>query len=159
MLELVLVIVVLGIMAGVGAQVLSSGLTAYSTTANSLDELNQLRFGLERIARELREMRYISGVAQVVTPFNVSKITFTKSDGNVVTLTTTAPLVTLAYSNPASSATLLRNVTALTLAYKQNDGVTAATGANNLGFIDITVTAQVANGVYTRATRVGLRNL
>ncbi|MEK6747799.1 MAG: type II secretion system protein [Pseudomonadota bacterium] len=159
MIELVLVIVIIGIMGGVGAQVFSSGLTAYTTTAASLDELNQLRFGMERIARELREIRYTAGAAQIVTPFSATQITFTNNDGNVVTLTTSIPNITLAYTTPAASATLLRNITALSLAYKQNDGATAATATNNLGFVDITVSAQVASGVYTRSTRVAMRSL
>lgn len=91
LIELIVVIVVLGIVASMGAVVVRNGMLAYLRGREITSADSQSRLALERIARELRD-------AAVIAPGSCSASTFAFSDINA------APV-----SYTLSAATLLRN--------------------------------------------------
>lgn len=57
LIEVVLTIVLVGIVAGVAAVIIMQGTSAYSTGRSRLEAHEQARFALERMAREVRQIR------------------------------------------------------------------------------------------------------
>ena len=80
LIELVLVIVLLGIIATVGAQLMGSGFQLYFTGRDSLSVDAQARLALERLTRELRAVRVSSGLT--LAPANEAN--FIGGDGTAV---------------------------------------------------------------------------
>lgn len=57
LIEIVLTIVLVGIVAGVAAVIIMQGTSAYSTGRSRLEAHEQARFALERMSREVRQIR------------------------------------------------------------------------------------------------------
>ena len=163
LIELVMVIVVLGILATVTVPLLSNSFRAYETNQTNLVTLSKLRYATERMAREIREVRYAGGNYSIV--MGATTLQFTKSDaaGTVVTINGAAPpLATLRYSTPlpAMTATLTDQVAAGGLQFEyfdinNNVGVTTA----NVAYVDVSLTLTDPNsGAAAQRTRIALRN-
>lgn len=161
LLELVMVILIVGILAAAGSIMLVKGVEAYSVTEESIDTLSKLRYATERAAREMREVRRNPATP---TDYDIATRTagtfrFTKTDGTTVTLTASPPLLTVAYSSPAVTATLTDEVSSAAFSYFQADGTTAATGNADIAFVELNLTLTSALGNnYSQRTRVALRN-
>jgi len=93
-----------------------------------------------------------------ISTMNPGTLGFTKRDGTGVTLTSTPPLVTLAYTSPAGSHTLTNQVSSLAFAYYQSDGTTAATGNGDVAFIEFELVLTRDGNNYPQRSRVALRN-
>lgn len=160
-MELVATMMVLGLMAAFAVPYLSNGVRAYNDTAAALQTVGKLRYASERMARELREIRRNGGGNfDITTPVNGpgNTVTFFKSDGERVTISDTAPTLSLAYWALASSAnfTLSDELTRVTFNYYQADG-TQATGTGNVAYIEFELILN--NGTsYSQRSRVALRN-
>ena len=164
LIELVMVTVVLGILATVSVTLLVNSFRAYETNQTNLVTLSKLRYATERMAREIREVRYAGGNYAIV--MGATTLQFTKSDaaGTVVTINGAAPpLATLRYSTPlpAMTATLTDQVAAGGLQFEYFDinnndvGVTTATVA----YVDVSLTLTDPNsGAAAQRTRIALRN-
>jgi prepilin-type N-terminal cleavage/methylation domain-containing protein len=159
LIEVAIVIVVLGILATASIPLLVNTFRAYEVNQSNITTLSKLRYATERIARELREVRYTAG-AYVIT-MNPNSVSFTKEDaaGTGVTITGAPPTVTVQYSTPAMSATLTDQVSALQFDYfdinNSNVGVTSA----NVAYVDVALTLTDPNsGPATQRTRIALRN-
>jgi len=133
---------------------------------------------LERLTREIREVKYdnVNG-AYCVTAMTAAHLAFKKtrpgdtaaaacgSNDIAVDIAPTGATVNLAYADAGASATpalsrpLTTYASTFTLAYFKADGVTAATGAGDLRFVQLLLTQQPA-GVQATTTRtlVALRN-
>lgn len=159
LIEAVVTIIVLSILAAVGAPILSGTLLTFSETTTDLHTLSQLRYATERLAREVREVRHEGGTYSV-SSMAASSLAFTKRDGISVTLSGTAPNLTIAYSTPSGTYKLTDQLQSLTLNYYQVNGVTAATNSTNLAFVQIDMTLQnpQSQGLFRQRTRVALRN-
>jgi MSHA biogenesis protein MshO len=164
LMELVVVLIVLGLMTSFAVPYMSNGVRAYNDTAAALQTVSKLRYASERIARELREINSVGGNFSITTPVTTTgnNITFTKWDGVQfvqVTISDTAPTLSLAYDTLASGAnfTLSDEVTSISFNYFQNDGVTQATGINNVAYIEFELILNNGNS-YSQRTRVALRN-
>jgi MSHA biogenesis protein MshO len=161
LIEMTMVIVVIGILAAATVPLLINSFRAYETNQTNLVTLSKLRYATERMAREIREVRYSGGVYAM--NLNTTAPQFTKSDGTVVTITSAPPLATLQYSTPAMTATLTNQVqlapNGLQFDYfdinDSNVGVTTATVA----YVDVTLTLTDPNsGAAAQRTRIALRN-
>src|SRR4030066_591500 len=163
LIELVMVTVVLGILATVTVPLLFNSFRAYETNQTNLVTLSKLRYATERMAREIREVRYAGGNYAIV--MGATTLQFTKSDaaGTVVTINGAAPpLATLQYSTPlpAMTATLTDQVAAGRLQFEDFDinnnvGVTTA----NVAYVDVSLTLTDPNsGAAAPRTRIALRN-
>lgn len=80
LVEVILVMLLLGIIAAVGAQIMGAGLQTYVAARDSLSVDAQARLALERMTRELRAVRSPSGLS--LTPGN--EVTFIDTDGTSI---------------------------------------------------------------------------
>ena len=157
LLEVVLVIIILGILAAFIAPILSTALESYDHTARNLALSTNMRYSIERMAREIRTVRRDpanSANYDIPSIGSTSKLDLCRADGTRVSIERPAAANTeirLDYATGFSSTctataanstvrTLTDGVTAFTFAYLQNDGTTPATNTANLAFIDIDMT-------------------
>lgn len=157
LLELVVVIVLLGILAAAGGPVLYHGFRAYFATSDALDPLDKLRYATERMAREIRAVRW-TGAAYDITTMTPAQLSFNNSAGMSVTLAASPPNVTIQYSSPAVTAVLTDQVNGLQFAYYQEDGMTAAASGADVRFVEISLTLVQGSALYSQRTRVAMRN-
>ncbi|MDH4133202.1 MAG: type II secretion system protein [Gammaproteobacteria bacterium] len=154
LVEMVIVIVLLGILAAVGAPMIANGMRVAVTTGTGLDTLSQMRYATERLARELREVR-LNGSTYDISAASLP-VTFTKVDGTVVKISLTGSNLRIDYG--ATSTVLSNQASNLTLAYTN---VIGTVSMSNPSFIDLSLAlANATTGAsYTQNTRVTLRNL
>jgi MSHA biogenesis protein MshO len=159
LIELVLVIVVLGILAAFVGPLLLSSLRAYDLTSNTVSIYSKMRYAMERMAREIREVRRSPADAANfdISSMTASTLTFFKGDGTQVTVSSGGGNLTLNYVGTASG-TLTDQVSAFTFAYYQQDGTTAATNAANVAFVEFSLTLTLGTNNFANRQRVDLRN-
>lgn len=153
LMEMVVVIVIVGIVFAIGSLIISRGFTAYFASKDITNADWQARLALERMTRELREIRLATGGAELNIA-SATQISFTDIGANVIT-----------YSRAGNSLmrnaqVLADNVSALGFAYLQSDGATAATVATvgTTYYIAISVTvAQDATTTNVYRTTVAPR--
>ena len=187
LLELVVVIVVVGIMAAALTPVVLSSLTAYGKTQGDLIVLDKLRYATERLAREIREVKYDGSTNNYLfTNRSTSAPAFTRdyvtcNDSSCSTTTTStltvtvatidsssssttgcknANCITLTYSTPTISPApiLIDQVSSLAFAYYQANGTTLATSNSNVTAVEISLSLTQDGQPYNQRTRVELRN-
>ena len=160
LIEMTIVIVILGILAAFSTPLLLSTFRAFETNQTNLVTLTKMRYATERMAREIREVRFAGGVYAIV--MGATSLQFTKNDaaGTVVTITSAPPLATLQYSTPAMSATLTDQVAANGLQFLYFDINNVATASTaTVAYVDINLTLTDPNsGAMQQRTRVALRN-
>jgi prepilin-type N-terminal cleavage/methylation domain-containing protein len=160
LIEMVMVIVILGILAGLTAPIFSQGLTAARLTTENLHTLAKLRYATERLAREIRQVNY-NGSAYDVSTMTGSSLVFTKDDTvtTTVSITHSGSNLTLAYGTPSVSGVLADEVSSMSLAYYDADGAVTAS-STDLAFVEINLTLQnpTTGGSYSQRTRVALRD-
>jgi len=181
LVELVIVMVLLGILGAVGSNMLSDSFTTTHRVNESNASKAEGRYVLERLAREIREVKYLSlgnyCIEQVsgVDTMTPTRFVFDKrsnslsldrqtcgTDSNRVTVNYSAPNLTLAYASPALSATLSNRVApaGFALRYFQSDGTTPSSTSATLYFVEISLTLTDATGLQgiQQRMRVALRN-
>jgi prepilin-type N-terminal cleavage/methylation domain-containing protein len=183
LIELIISIVLIGVLAAVGSSMIADSFTTTRTVNASNASEGQARYVLERLAREIREVKYVDAGAYATTPgycidtMTSSKLVFHKrtdsssvdrsnctgADTDTVAFDYTAPPnLTLTYASSAASAALTSNVATggFVLSYLQADGTTVATTNAKVYFVVIALTvtdATSAQGTAERV-RVALRN-
>lgn len=160
LMEMVLTIVLLGFTVGLIVPIFANNQRTFDATTASQASLSKLRYATERMARELREVRRNpASISNFQITMGASSVTFTKTDGVVVTLQRVGSNILVSYSaNPALSDVVLTNdATALTFSYFDMDGGGAPTPAT-VAYVDIDLQLTVAGSVYDQRTRVALRN-
>ena len=172
LIELITVIVLLGILAAVGSNMLSDSFTTTRMVNAGYASESEARYALERLAREIREVKYLSAGNFCITTMTASQLVFQKPNAgssdqtscatasNTITISYSAPSLTLAYASPASSGTLTNAVNGFAFSYFQIDGTTAATGDTDVAFvlINLTVADATSGQNIAQRVRVGLRN-
>jgi len=158
LIEMTLTITVMGIIAAIGAQILGSGITSYTKTETAVSALSKAGFAAERLKREIRAVAYTGSNYNVLT-MSSTRFQFvnTNASATTVDLQVTLPNLTLAYSSPNVSATLMNGLTACAFSYYQKDGQTGATTAANLVYVEINFTINDGSANYSRRVRVALR--
>jgi prepilin-type N-terminal cleavage/methylation domain-containing protein len=160
LLEMVLAIVLLGILAAATAPLFAGAYKAFSATRDNIDRVGEMRYAMERMARELRQVRYAAG-AYVIAPVGSGQtsISFTRDDGTVVTFNANGANLEIGYSTVPGTFTLSTNLVSLSFDHYQVDGTAATDGAND-AFVQITLTLSSPSGGpnLVERTRVGLRN-
>lgn len=158
LIELTLAIVVMGIVALTGSQIVSSGIDAYSETKEAVATLNSAIYTMERLKREIRATWYTGGAYSVVT-CTASRYQFTRSDGVIVDIQSAPPLVTMGYSAPAVSATLTDQVSTFSFAFYQSDGtaMTLPCSPANLAYVEVSYELVDDAANYSRRMRIALR--
>jgi len=160
LVEMVMVIVVLGILAGLTAPIFSQGLTAARLTTENLNTMAKLRYATERLAREIRQVNY-NGSAYDVSTMTASSLVFTKADTTSTTVSAISAggNITLAYSSPAVAGVLTDEVSSFSFTYYDSNG-TATVSTTELAFVEISLTLQntTTGGSFSQRTRVALRD-
>ena len=169
LVEMVLVIIIVGILAAFIAPILSTAVDSYDVTSRNLGVLTKIRYATERVAREIRAVRRDPAnsanydFASIASP---TKLDLCRSDNTRVSLELVATELRLAYTGGATSTCtvsavptlpLADGVTAFSLTYRQWDG-TAATGLNNVAYIDVAMTLSDTGATYSSNIRVDLRS-
>lgn len=160
LIEIIISLVILSLLGAAAGYGITGGALAFSNSADSIHTLSRLRYANERMTREIREIRRNTGTP---TEYDISTMTgsnlvFTKTDGTAVTLTSTPPLVTLAYSGISGSPVLTDQVSSLGFDYYQSDGSTTATGNGDVAFIEFELVLTRNGNSYPQRNRVSLRN-
>jgi prepilin-type N-terminal cleavage/methylation domain-containing protein len=178
LIETVIVIVIVAVLAAFIAPVLSNAVTSYDTTTRNVEVLTRMRYAMERMDREIRDMRRDPvDSAQydiVVGSMTATMLEFCKADGTRVTvdgaavagevrLGYTAGFASTCTASAATTQTLTDAVTAFTFIYCQIDGTSCTPGftvdQTNVAFVDITMTLTgTGTGAYTSTARVDLRS-
>ncbi|MDH5327251.1 MAG: prepilin-type N-terminal cleavage/methylation domain-containing protein [Gammaproteobacteria bacterium] len=160
LVEMVMVMLIIGVLAGVTAPIFSQGVVAARLTSGNLQTLEKLRYTLERLARELRHVNY-NGSAYEMSVMNSTALTFTKSDDALTTVSVwqNAQELYLSYSNPAVSAVLCDEISLFSLAYYDNNNV-ATLNPTDVAYVELTLSLQssLTTEVFSQRTRISLRD-
>ena len=154
LIEMVLVIVLVGIIAMVGAQLMATGFSLYFTGRDTMIVDAQARLALERMTRELRTVQSATGL----TMAPATEISFTDLDGTAVRYCIGGGTC------PGVAGDLMRNtqvlaggVSALSFVYLNSAGTVTATPAQVL-YIGVNFTATQGGVISTYRATVSPRN-
>jgi prepilin-type N-terminal cleavage/methylation domain-containing protein len=149
LIEIIIVIVILCIASAITIKFLTDSLRIYTMTVNQKTLYDEGKLALERMCRDIRDARSITGVT-------ASSITFVRDDataqdiaGETIIFQRNAGANTLekVKASPASTSTMASNVTAFAVANATNE-------------IQLQLTLQLASGEnVTLQTRVYPKNL
>lgn len=160
LLEMVVVMVVLSIIAGLTAPIFSKGLTATRTISDNLQTIEKLRYAAERMAREIRQINH-NGTSYDISSMTSSTLTFTSAidSTNTISISYSGSSVSMSYTSPALTGTLTDEVSGLSFAYFDATGASTAS-TTNVAFVEFTLTLQnpISGGSFTQRTRVALRD-
>jgi len=133
LVEVIISIVLIGMVAAVGTSMLKDPFdTARMVNANNASA-GQARYALERLAREIREVKFDSSTgAYAITTMTAPKMVFTKTDASGIDFTVTIdysspPNLTLQYSSlavpvvPAVTSLVSNQASVFSLAYLDNN--------------------------------------
>jgi len=175
LVEMIMSIVLIGILAAVGSNMMSDSFTTTRMVDADTASKQQARYALERLAREIREIKYDTTNSQycITSLTSSTNLAFNKTSGaysstcatNAITVTidrsgASSPYnLTLQYSTPAVTSTLSNQVSSFALTYLDAAG-TSTTSASNVRFVVITLTVTNATSGQSIAQRmrVALRN-
>lgn len=161
LIELVMTMVLIGIIAFVVANSMSTGFKAYFTTDFRNEALNQARIAMERMTREIRNVRSRTDVPTgtnnqfCFTDINGTRISF-RYDGSANILRGEGG----AGCPGATENTLSTNINSFSFSYIRPDGtVDAAFSAVNTKRIRLTLTATISGENVTLQSEVWPRSL
>lgn len=164
LLEIIISIVLIGILAAVGSTMISDSFKVTQMVDADTASQQQARYALERLVREIREVKYSSGVYAIGT-MTSSQMAFTKTVNGAdiaVTINYDNPNknLTLQYSSgPPATSTLTNQATAFTLGYRNaSDVATSSTSAVSYVVTTLGVTDPTSGQLITQRMRATLRN-
>ncbi len=140
LVELTLVMIILSIIATIGSQMLGTGFNAYFTGRDMIDAEWQGRYAMQRISRELRDVRSATAGDLVI---GANQITFTDNNANVVTYTLAGNTLT------RNGQPLADGATNLTFNYIQADGITNAAVASDVSYISVSLNISLNGSNYS----------
>jgi prepilin-type N-terminal cleavage/methylation domain-containing protein len=149
LVELIVVIVLVGIIAGVLSYLLSKGFTSYYFAQSTYNQVESANIAINRMAKELKR-----GI--LITQATSTQVTFTNYDGNSIRYALSGNLLRRRL-NTGSNFTILNNVTAFSLSYTDNNFNTTASAAS-ASIVTISLTVEENNISYQLMTTVSLRN-
>jgi len=150
LIEVIMTLVVVGVLATIGATVISGGFRNYFLGREIARDDAQGRLALERMSRELRAVRSTADLNIAVA----NQVSFTHLDGTAIAYRRNAVTSQLERSQNGVAGTyqpLADNVSALTISYLQNDGVTPETTTPGLVYyitVQLTISTQNVNAGY-----------
>jgi Tfp pilus assembly protein PilE len=137
LVEAVIVLLLTGILAGVGATLVSTGFKSYLQGQEVTDVSAHGRLALARMTRDLRDVR--PAAIQTATATN---LVFTDRDGNTITYSRSGTLL-LRRTGSGTARTLAEfldnSANGLKFSYWMTDGKTAAVSTTTIRYITISV--------------------
>lgn len=161
LIELVVSIVVLGLLAAATAPIFSSSMRAYVESDAHLTTLSKARYATERIARELREVRYDTANSRYdFGAITATSMVFTKQDATTVTVTAAGANLNFTYAPPNVTAPLTDELSAVNFLYCTALETPPACTANATSVASVVVSLTLSNrgATHTQRVRVALRN-
>ena len=170
LVEIVIVMSLMGLMATVGSQMITSVFTTTKLVSSTQASASQSRNALERVARELREIKYDSTLAVYAITSTLSpgatSISFTRTISGsdvIVTAGLSGSTLNLGYSPPNLTSTLLTGVTAFSMDFLtvNTSGALVATtlpSAVRVVVLTLRTTDPTSGQSVSQSTRVVLRN-
>lgn len=158
--ELILVIIILGILGALVGPVAYNAIRAYDRLQTTASTNAKVRYAMERIARELRDVRRQATNATFldIPSMTASSLAFFKTDGTNVVLNGVGGVVNLAYGGVNGVLTDQVQPGSFSLAYFQQNASTVAASAASVAFIQISMTIVEGGGAFPSRLRVDLRN-
>lgn len=156
--ELVLVVVILGILGAFVAPIVVNAMRAYDSSQTSVATYSKMRYAIERLSREVREVRRSTANSALfdISSMTAATLTFFKYDGTEVTVAGSGATLTLRYLNSTNVAAVLTDqVSSFSLAYFQTDASTTPASSASLAFVQLALT--LADGTATHEGRVRWR--
>ena len=167
LIELIMTMVIMGILAAVGSSMISDTFSTARMVNASQASADEARYAVERLAREIREVKYVAGAYSIGSTMSpaATGMVFTRNIAGTdvtVTINKSGTNLTLGYSSPAVTSTLSSQVigasdfTLRFLTITNSD----TTFAGDVRFVVITlkVTDATSGQATTQQTRVALRN-
>src|SRR6267143_30284 len=140
LLEVIITLVIAGVLATIGATLMSGGFRSYFLGRELAQDAAQGTLALERMTRDLRAVRS----AADLTTIGASTISFVDVDGNTITYALSAGSVTRS-QNGGTAQPLAANASSLAFTYLQNDGQTTAASSATVWYIVVAVTVTSQN--------------
>jgi prepilin-type N-terminal cleavage/methylation domain-containing protein len=158
LIELVMVIVILGILAAFIGPILFNAMRSYDSGQSARATHAKMRYAMERMSRELREVRRQANDAAFpdITAMSATSITFFKTDGTQVVLSAAGNQLNLSYV-PVTGV-LTDQLGTFQLAYFQLDGVTVPITSASLAFIQVSMALSEGTNLFSNRVRVDLKN-
>ena len=173
LIEVLITIVLIGMLAAVGSSMIADAFTTTGRVNADNASTEQARYVMERLAREIREIKYSSsgGNYCITTPtgMTATNLVFSKTSGSydptcatnaiTVTVNKSGSNLTLGYSSPAVTSKLGDQVSTFTLSYLDIEGNTT-TSNSAVKFVVITLerTDPTSGQTISQRTRIALRN-
>jgi len=158
LVEMIIVIVIFGIVASIGVLILGRSFETYQITREVTNVDGHGRVALERLTRELREIRSTADLEFTITP--ATQLKFIDADGGAVCFYLAGGRLMRSADGPGgtcgttSPQPLADNASGLNFYFTQNDG-TDATLASNVYYIAVSFT--VSNGPVSEPYRVSVQ--
>lgn len=149
LIELVMVIVLLTIIAAISSKIISQGLSAYLTGKNAIDAIWQGEFAMERMARNIAQVRSANDIAVQSS----SEFSFTDINGNSIDYKLSGS--SLLYNTQI----LADGINSLSFGYYDKNGSSVGSSSINLHYVTITLNITQNNTNYTLSRAVYLRDL
>ena len=147
LIEIIIVIVILSIVSAITVKFLVDSLKIYSMTVNQKTLFDEGKLALERMCRDIRDARSITGVTAISITFVRDNATAQDIAGETIIFQLNAGVLQKVKASPVSTSTMASNVTTF-----------AVTNATNE--IRLQLTLQLASGEnVTLQTKVYPKNL
>src|SRR6266702_2222826 len=155
LIEAVITMIVVGVLATIGATVMSGGFRTYFLGREIAQDDAQGRLALERMSRELRAVRSTADLDISVQ----NQVSFTDLSGTAISYKRDSVTSQLERSQGVAGTyqPLADNVSALTITYLHNDGVNAESWGGNpalVYYITVALTVKTSNVNLTYRTTV-----
>lgn len=167
LVEVLIVVVLLGFLGTWGASMFSDNFNTVRIVESDKTNADQMRYAMERVSRELREVQFITKanggpLYSISSPNPLSpsstSITFINGSGNTVTIAKSGSTVTI------GGSTLASQVQTFTIDFYTVDSVTGAVSATTSNvsvrymIVTLTTTDALSGSTLTERTRVTLRS-
>jgi prepilin-type N-terminal cleavage/methylation domain-containing protein len=153
LIELIIVIMILGIIAGIGSKILSQAFLGYFDNKYLVESDWQARLALERMQRDIRAIRSTADISTATA----TQLAFIDTNSDTITYSlSSAKLYRQTNSNTAQ--VLADGIQSITFSYFDKNGTTTAVAAN-IRYITISLNVTLNNTNYIINTSVYGRNL
>jgi prepilin-type N-terminal cleavage/methylation domain-containing protein len=158
LIELVMVIMILGILAAFVGPVLFNAMRSYDRGQSAMLTQAKMRYAVERLSRELREVRRQTTDAAFpdITSMTATSLAFFKTDGTLVVLGASGNQLNLSYSS--LTGMLTDQLGAFALTYYQQNATTVAATAASISFVEISMALSEGTNLFSSRVRVDLKN-
>ena len=127
LIEVVITLIVVGVLATIGARIMSTAFQTYFAGREIAQDDAQVRYALERMTRELRGARSPADL----TISTQNKIKFVDFSDTTISYRLSGTQLQRSQDNEANYQPLAENINALTITYLWNDGQTAEPFSGN----------------------------